>query len=296
MKKNNLKFLILLLLTIVIASCTSENGENSEIKEQKNLVNNTDYSSRITSEDTLYFEIRKNNYIISYSSKTINDSLTRSFTVSKNNSSLFNITYDFDTNREHWKLYQSDKVIEKADLLKDNQINLETLYDVKNLIDEYSPYIFSQIVNTKNENIVSSINYYNSIINTAIRSLKNNEDCNCTVHPDFLTDKTFFNCQEDHFYNVLELKNITNDYVSESTEIDSSTVSLIEFLETYEQQTINFNEVYSFYTSNEDYQIFIDNQKTYSGGDCAWWCPLGCGSDWDVGLIGVVVEITRGAA
>lgn len=75
------------------------------------------------------------------------------------------------------------------------------------------------------------------------------------------------------------MKNILNDYVSENTEIDSSTANLIDYLESYEEETINFNEYYSFYISNEDYQTFINYQKTDSSGDCGWYCIMGCGSD-----------------
>lgn len=69
-----------------------------------------------------------------------------------------------------------------------------------------------------------------------------------------------------------------SDYATENSPIDSKTLELISFLDTYTEETIRFDDYYSFYVDKNDFNLFVSNMITSSGG-CAWWCPLGCGSD-----------------
>ncbi|RKE92332.1 hypothetical protein [Ichthyenterobacterium magnum] len=278
MKKHSL-ILIIIVFTLLIISCTSENEINAGVNKPQKTTNNLEQNYKQLPSDTLFFQIAKNNYLITHSSKLNKGSVTSSLTVKKYNDNLFSISYNFDTNKEHWKLFQSNKVIEKSTELKNENISIQNLTEVNNLIEDYIAYIFSEIMDKKNKKIVSTINYHKSIINTTIRSIENEDTCNCTVHPEFLIDKSFFNCQEDHFYNTSALKSALNQYTSENSDIDSSTNNLITFLSTYEEQTISYNKYYSFYVTNEDFQIFINYQTASSSGNCAWWCPLGGGSD-----------------
>lgn len=58
-------------------------------------------------------------------------------------------------------------------------------------------------------------------------------------------------------------------------------MELFSYLNNSSEEEISFNEYYSYYMSANDFQRFIDNQLASSsfGGDCGWWCLLGCGSD-----------------
>ena len=282
MKKLNLKLLLILLLTTVIFSCTRENEENELISKPNQSIQNPDITTNRSSlSDSLFFEITRDKYIITYSTSLHQESVVISdLSVQKNYENVLDIQYEFDTNQEHWKLIQSQIVIEKASSLEGELINIENLKEINGLLEEYLPYIYSETLDKKNELIISSINYHKSILKTKIRSLETNEDCGCTTHPAYLIDKTFFNCQEDHFYKANDLKNVLDKLKEENEELDDSTLDLIEYVNTYEEEDINFNNIYSFYVSNEDYDTFINNQLVSNSSDCAWYCIIGCGSDW----------------
>lgn len=129
----------------------------------------------------------------------------------KNSNLLFEIDYFYDMRIENWKLTQADKILNNADFLKNENINLNDLKNANNIIDDHIAYIFAETIDIKNNYLLSSINYSNSIIKTTIRSLETNNDCKCTTHPSFLVDKSFFNCQEDNFYDVNKLKIVLNE-------------------------------------------------------------------------------------
>ena len=130
------------------------------------------------------------------------------------------------------------------------------------------------------------LNYYKSIFNVANNSILSEKGCECTVHPAFLFEKTNFNCQEEQFLKVNEIKEILYEYKKENNVIDSSTADLIYFLNNTDIKKIRFDEYYSYYISKENYELALSNflnpqvlGNKANRGDCAWWCPLGCGSD-----------------
>lgn len=68
--------------------------------------------------------------------------------------------------------------------------------------------------------LISSISFHKSIINTAATSIAQNSECECTVHPFFLTGKTHFNCQEEHFYEAARLAESVNRLLQEDSADD----------------------------------------------------------------------------
>lgn len=123
------------------------------------------------------------------------------------------------------------------------------------------------------------LNYHLSIIRAAIRGDLNNSTCDCTVHPAFLIDSSYFNCQEDHSYNVSDLKSAMNDYIADFGTLDTDSQGLYNFLYSTQDVTIDFNSYYSYYVSNSDFNLFLGQQINSISGNCGWWCPIGCGSD-----------------
>lgn len=145
-------------------------------------------------------------------------------------------------------------------------------------MEESIGYIFSVTVDNKDTILISSLSYHKSIINSVLRSYSTNENCDCTVHPEYLIGKAFFNCQEEYFYQTDTLRNILESYGQEY-EIDSSTQNLINYLRTYSNEQIRFDDVYSFYVSKSNFNQFVIEMTNFYSRECAWWCPLGCGSD-----------------
>ncbi len=147
--------------------------------------------------------------------------------------------------------------------------------------------IISQYKNDQVKPLLGSLFFHNSILNSKKRSLeKESNDCECTLHPGYLLNKTGFFCQEDYLMNV----NIIKKTIAKNKDVflDSSSLSLTKYLDTTSEEVISFEKLYRFYIDKELYLKTLDlikngNQEKSSQvarGDCAWWCPLGCGSDW----------------
>lgn len=227
--------------------------------------------------DMLSIDLQEGDYRIILTGNIYGNEVQSNMNVYQNEDLIISIPYNYDISENHWKLKQSSKVEQKANSLQN--ISPQTISELKNIFDLSIDYIYYETLDIKNRNLLSSINFYNSILTTRIRANNNNSDCDCTVHPGFLVDKTFFNCQEDQYYSIADLKEAVDDY-AENNQLDTSTLNLKNFVDTeVATDSIRFNDFYSYYVSKEDFRIFIDNSLTSTQGDCAWWCPLGCGSD-----------------
>jgi len=259
-------------LVFFVLSCNNEEiGKETSSSNQRLLSNN----------DSLYIEITDNLYDLKFFSAFANDSIVESnLVVFYDNDSIFRIDYSFNTEESHWKLKQAPAVISEAVKLKSKNISGSILEEVDRILNVTVGYIYYETVGVKNDLVVSSLNYHKSIVNSVVRDAITHEGCNCTVHPAFLTEQTFFNCQEEHFYEVSRLKEILNEYAMHY-ELDESTENLMEFLDTYEEETLRFDEYYSFYIDRGDFELLIDNMITNASSGCGWWCLLGCGSDHD---------------
>ena len=206
-----------------------------------------------------------------------------------NNNDSISVNYEFDINIDHWKLLQANKVILKSNELISKNITFDTLVELTNALEMFYKENHQILIENKDPLLISLINYYTSIFNTAANSILNGENCKCTVHPAFLIGKTYFNCQEEQFFSVMKLKEIINEY-RVNNEMDSSTVNLIYYLNHTNQEQIRFDDFYSYYISKEDYELllsnFLNSQKSseessqeLERGSSGWWCVLGCGSD-----------------
>ena len=146
--------------------------------------------------------------------------------------------------------------------------------------------IISQYRNEQIKPLLGSLFFHNSILNLKKRSIQEGKkDCDCTLHPGYLLEKTGFFCQEDFLMPVNVIKSTINK--NKDAFSDSNSIALTEYLNSTSEKFISFDKLYGFYVEKELYSKTLDliknkdNAKdTQTRGDCAWWCPLGCGSSW----------------
>ena len=264
-----------IFVVIMIFACTRD----SLVNENKSLETKDGKSNMMarynSANDTLSINIEDGNYKINLTGSIYENDVISNFQVIYGGNIVFDIPYEFNVNDTHWRLQQHPKIILKAKNLAN--VSPQIIIDVQSILDKSVDYIYSETLEVKNTQLVSLVNYYNSILNTRIRANNENSDCDCKVNPEFILNKTFFNCQEDQFYEVSQLKQIISDY-STNNQLDSSTTALKSFLNNTSLQKINYETYYSFYVTPDNFDTFVNN-VAQTNGDCSSWCPLGCGSD-----------------
>ncbi|MGY0427191.1 MAG: hypothetical protein ACWIPI_10265, partial [Polaribacter sp.] len=109
---------------------------------------------------------------------------------------------------EFWKLKQEEKLMKKAKILVTKNFTEKNLKEILDgLFKFYSSYS-QEISKNSNPFLLSSLSYHKSILSSAYRSISNNSECDCSVHPAFLIGKTNFNCQEEQFIKIDTLRKI----------------------------------------------------------------------------------------
>lgn len=281
MKK--LKILSFATLILTMFSCRGLDNATSITNDETNskvFNSNQNAQSRIVNnQDSISYEINSSIYSITFSANKNVNLINSTLTIKKNSTFLFDTSYDFNISENHWKLKQDVIVVSKANSLKNSNISEQDLKKIMEILNNNSEDFYNRFLETNDSYLVSAINFHKSILNTAISSIEKNTPCNCTVHPAFLLDKTFFNCQEEQYYDIGDLKIALNEY-SQNNSLDTGTINLINFLNSTTDTEIRFDDYYNFYVPKENFKYFIGSTISAAGGDCAWWCPLGCGSDW----------------
>ena len=272
----SIAFLIMLICYFI--SCTkSENRVNESIKY---------YDS--TDQNKLQLIIIKNNLELIFNGFHINSQYVSNVEIKENNKSLFVLDYNIDINEIDWKLKQAEIVTNKSTQLFNKNISIKILKEIIQILNDHIDGIFETSKNNRTY-LVSLLSFHKSIINTAINASENNQPCSCAVHPTFLLDKSFFNCQEEQQINIMQLKEIIQRYSVSNTITDNNSLQLLQYLDTTKKTTIRFDDYYNFYIKKEVFKNFISekikndtsniNYKINAKKNCAWWCPLGCGSD-----------------
>lgn len=268
---------IILFGILMFSACSKQEDINSLGEEKTPLYQNDAFDGQ-----DLELEIVDGIYNMRFSSSINvdnNSEVISKLTVFSKSDTILETIFDFDTSEDHWKLNQASNVIEQAIILKSEGVDENILLDVNEILSRSIGYLFYHSIEVKDKLVLSAINYHKSIVNSVIRAYSEDEPCDCTVHPSFLLNKSFFNCQEEQYFDITWLQTVLDDYVLDNETIDVNTINLREFLSSYEKDYLRFDDYYSFYVDKEDFELFISNITTSSSGDCAWWCPLGCGSD-----------------
>lgn len=275
MKRSKLIFSILLFLITVVHTIVACN-DNGGIQEMSTSLKDNDKTGimarSLSLKDTLFIEIEDKSYKILLTGSYFQDEVSSKLKVFLSNDLIFEVPYNFNVNEEHWRLKQASKIITQATILKN--ISPSIIIDVQKILDRSIDYIYAETLDSKDKDLVSIVNFHNAILNSTIRSNNENSDCNCTVHPGFIVDKTFFNCQEDQFYNVDELSSILSDYADNNV-LDIPTSNLITYLQNTSETKIRFDDYYNFYFPKEDFQNSITDFLQNSPNKRCW---LGQGS------------------
>ncbi len=276
-----LKFIILSTVTVLTFTSLFLSCSNDEITEQVSNIEKTSDLKELKSNDKslvineffgenlFEFKANKDGFLIN-SKFTVRDKL---------NNVIYETKFSFDEAKEHYKLYQSDKVLEIA-----SKLNFDLqLEDYSNIVDDFQLFMnntISKYQGEKNLSILHSLFFHNSILNIKKRKLKgNNNDCNCTTIPTYLLDKTGFYCQEDYLVNVHLLRQVISKNKSEFS--DERSTNLINYLSKVKTDFISFEKYYEFYFPKKLYVETLTKIKYNENQNksCGWWCPLGCGSD-----------------
>lgn len=183
------------------------------------------------------------------------------------------ITYAISFNDLVWKTHQTTQIEQKAaDLSSYDLSQLQIQTTIADL-----EAIMSDVISSASPEVLYSLSINISIFKTLARTAVNPSDCNCTVHPSFLVGESYFLCQEDHFYNKANLAAALDQYEAEFGQTPDAT-AIKQYVQSFQGSAIPFTNVYELLVSAEEFEEAVVNIQNGSG-DCAWWCPLGCGTD-----------------
>ncbi len=133
---------------------------------------------------------------------------------------------------------------------------------------------------------VQSIFFHNSILNSAYRSIIEDNDCGCTPHPAYFIDKMGFWCQEDYMINPKKLLSVIKDskykvqdreikayqYLKENSTKTKISIDKISTLIEPRYQFINrINSIYYRETNK-----FLKNESVTMSTECFPATGLGC--------------------
>ncbi len=191
---------------------------------------------------------------------------------------LFELDYAFNTSESHWKIRQKDNVLSLSSQMEQKNLSLATLKNLSEFLKESVPVVYYELIepNNKDQVLFSSIHYYESAINTLIRSKENNTDINGTIHPGYLLGKNYFVFQED---DIVDLSIFNIAELAESSTILADK-KLVQFIAANSAQKVPFSALYSFYNENEQFEEFLTNNMQVQTNGCnSNSCWIGCGGD-----------------
>jgi hypothetical protein len=209
--------------------------------------------------------------------------ISSKFIVKTDSKTLYETTYDLDTSQLHYKLLQSKSFAQYAQssIYKDDFENLNKANDlIENLLVE----IFK--VDKVDRVLVQSIFFHRAFIKHNLR-MANTGDNTFLAHPGYFIDKTYFFDQRDYYVKKAVILRVINSHPE--FQKDTNTIALQEYLTSHQQEELTFDKFYGFYVTAKQLNETIDNILTNRNKNmpnesekraCAWWCPLGCGSDW----------------
>ena len=189
---------------------------------------------------------------------------------------LYTTKFNYNLDDKNYKITIVDQVLNAAKDLR-YPLNVSAYQQLSDDLTTFLDLIYADLKKQTQTESFKSLWYHYSIINVKKRSLQNNtEVCVCTIHPAFLIGKTGFICQEDQFWDRMQIINIIKKAPSEFK--DENSTRLLAFLEKDNSKLLNFTTVYNFYFPSADFLASIksgESNRCYLGSGSGHGC---CGN------------------
>lgn len=266
-------------LATILVACLKKDAVKSKTDSFAVVTNTgTDYSARLqTGENTLV-----------YTTQIVNGKFISSLQITANETSVYRSTYELDPSVPDFRLLQHGNVENIARTLPGN-LSLGQ-YDLlakqcRALLED----LFSRNDITKEH--AQSLFFHYAVLTTKVRGMASG-NYECLPHPGYILGRTFFWDQQDFLVDVNTVKGVFQAHPELLNNAKGK--NLFAYINTIPSGTVSYDKIYSFSVQQDVYleslqKIVVRNKAVASGidvnvaeaaGGCAWWCPLGCGSDW----------------
>jgi hypothetical protein len=218
------------------------------------------------------------------------------FQVKKGNTVVYNTTFELDTTIRHYRLLQHKKIEQIAKSLNNNLTEDDYAY-----LSASMETFINEIIKTKTVKKISlqSLFFHKAIVNAKKRE-KQTGVLECVPNPFYILGQSFYSDIKD--INIP--KQTAQNVLKSHPEIKNSkgVPELNAFLNNLKIDNISFDQIYFLFVDKQQYIKFLEitpnesrlnlmqkssprilNKQGVSkseGGDCGWWCLIGCGSDW----------------
>ncbi|TKC00541.1 hypothetical protein [Pedobacter cryophilus] len=203
-------------------------------------------------------------YIISYDART-HEKITESNVVIKraaDGNVVFKSTYTVNVGLTAYKLASHESIINQAEIVKETYQN--EIENIKILFEDFGKTLVNDPRLDHTLQIIQSVFYHNSIINTAYRSIIEETDCGCTPHPAYILDKKGFWCQEDYMINPEQLLTAIKDF---NYKIQDREIKAFEYLKSHRKESsISLDKISNLIEPREQFMNRI-NSAYYSNSN-----------------------------
>lgn len=264
-----------ILLTTIVVSCIKTHTHNQPFVVTQQTP------------DSYASSFHAGGYQYGYASQLNNGRTISKLKISGKNSNL-QLEYILDTTEQHFRLIQHRKVQTLAEQIA-SAISLQELREMVEGLSAMIEHMFKDMRITKQEG--ESIFFHQAALRTRLRALERNDpDYACIPYPAYLLGRSYFFCQED----VVMKRNMLLSIFEEHQDLFTTERNrrIYEMVQQSAAEEISFDKVYAYSMSGQD--LLRTMERIVNGGvvhqltdakkeaarDCAWWCPLGCGTDW----------------
>ncbi len=258
-------------------------------KKNENILNEYHLNVILKTDQAYIVEFKIDDNMFYYSSENKNSVMKSSFKIFREKSIIYESQYELDTSINDYRLFQHKKVEQIAKSLR-FELQEQDYKTISAAAQSFIETIFNSSGIRKKQ--VQSIFYHLAIINTKMRSFgRNASTYECLPHPGYILGRAYFWCQEDYYVKVNLIKNIYK--IHPELIKDNKNQKFLSYINSVKNDSLAFDKIYSFFIDKQDYLKSLDNivarnnslssatavSASELDNGCAWWCPLGCGTD-----------------
>jgi hypothetical protein len=212
---------------------------------------------------------------------------TSKLKISGNNTNIV-LEYVLDTTVADYRLLQHGKVQQLSRVVPES-VTVSELAVICDGLFSMIDAMFQDPNITKQYG--AAVFFHQAALRTRLRSLQQqNPDYACVPYPAYLLGRSYFFCQED----VVVKKDLVLSIFRDHPDLLSvpRNQQIHAMINSSQKEQFGFDEIYAFSMErsvfletlqlmrNKQQNERIPNEGRSQGGGCAWWCPIGCGSDW----------------